>query len=68
VERCIGAASGAEVVPPGQLNVHADNGSSMISNPVVELLTFLGVACRSDGTTVLPEAWDRVAPMLTGRV
>jgi putative transposase len=30
-------------VPPGQLRVHADNGSSMTSNPVVELLTFLGI-------------------------
>lgn len=31
-------------VPPGQLTVHADRGSSMTSNPVVELLTFLGIA------------------------
>jgi putative transposase len=30
-------------VPPGQLRVHADNGSSMTSNPVVELLAFLGI-------------------------
>jgi putative transposase len=30
-------------VPPGQLTVHADRGSSMTSNPVVELLTFLGI-------------------------
>ena len=30
-------------VPPGQLTVHADRGSSMTSNPVVELLAFLGV-------------------------
>lgn len=30
-------------VPPGQLRIHADNGSSMTSNPVVELLTFLGI-------------------------
>ena len=30
-------------VPPGQLTVHADRGSSMTSNPVVELLVFLGV-------------------------
>lgn len=30
-------------VPPGQLAVHADNGSSMTSNPVVELLAFLGI-------------------------
>ena len=29
-------------VPPGQLTIHADRGSSMTSNPVVELLTFLG--------------------------
>lgn len=31
-------------VPPGQLTVHADRGSSMTSNPVVELLSFLGIA------------------------
>ncbi len=31
-------------VPPGQLSVHADRGSSMTSNPVVELLSFLGIA------------------------
>jgi putative transposase len=30
-------------VPPGQLTVHADRGSSMTSHPVVELLTFLGI-------------------------
>jgi len=30
-------------VPPGQLTVHADRGSSMTSNPVTELLTFLGI-------------------------
>ena len=31
-------------VAPGQLTVHADRGSSMTSNPVVELLAFLGIA------------------------
>ena len=30
-------------VPPGQLTVHADRGSSMTANPVVELLAFLGI-------------------------
>ena len=30
-------------VPPAQLTVHADRGSSMTSNPVVELLAFLGI-------------------------
>jgi putative transposase len=30
-------------VPPGQLRIHADRGSSMTSNPVVELLVFLGI-------------------------
>ena len=30
-------------VSPGQLTIHADRGSSMTSNPVVELLAFLGV-------------------------
>ena len=30
-------------VPPGQLTIHADRGSSMTSNPVAELLTFLGI-------------------------
>ena len=30
-------------VAPGQLTVHADRGSSMTSNPVVELYTFLGI-------------------------
>lgn len=30
-------------IPPGQLTVHADRGSSMTSNPVVELYTFLGI-------------------------
>ena len=30
-------------VPPGQLTLHADRGSSMTSNPVVELLAFLGI-------------------------
>jgi putative transposase len=30
-------------VGPGQLTIHADRGSSMTSNPVVELYTFLGI-------------------------
>jgi putative transposase len=30
-------------VAPGQLTIHADRGSSMTSNPVTELLTFLGI-------------------------
>ena len=30
-------------VPPGQLRIHADRGSSMTSNPVIELLAFLGI-------------------------
>ncbi len=30
-------------VPPDQLTIHADRGSSMTSNPVTELLTFLGI-------------------------
>jgi len=30
-------------VPPGQLTIHADRGSSMTSNPVSALLTFLGI-------------------------
>ncbi|MGC8627199.1 MAG: DDE-type integrase/transposase/recombinase [Acidimicrobiales bacterium] len=30
-------------VPPGQLTVHADRKSSVTSNPVTELLTFLGI-------------------------
>jgi putative transposase len=30
-------------VPPGQLTIHADRGSSMTSNPVIELYTFLGI-------------------------
>ncbi|MDA8398296.1 MAG: IS3 family transposase [Actinomycetota bacterium] len=30
-------------IPPGQLTIHADRGSSMTSNPVVELYTFLGI-------------------------
>ena len=30
-------------VPPGQLTIHADRGSSMTSNQVAELLSFLGI-------------------------
>lgn len=30
-------------IAPGQLTIHADRGSSMTSNPVVELYTFLGI-------------------------
>jgi len=30
-------------VAPGQLTVHADRGSSMTSNPVIELYSFLGI-------------------------
>jgi len=30
-------------IPPGQLTIHADRGSSMTSNPVSALLTFLGI-------------------------
>jgi putative transposase len=31
-------------VPPGQLSVHADRGSAMTSNQVIELYSFLGIA------------------------
>ncbi len=30
-------------IPPGQLTIHADRGSSMTSKPVAELLAFLGI-------------------------
>jgi putative transposase len=39
----IADAVARQQVPPGQLTVHADRGSSMTSNPVVELLAFLGI-------------------------
>ncbi len=39
----IADAIARQQVPPGQLRIHADNGSSMTSNPVVELLAFLGI-------------------------
>jgi putative transposase len=35
-------------VPPGQLTIHADRAVSMTSNPVAELLVFLGIG-RSHG-------------------
>lgn len=31
-------------VPPDQLTIHADRGTSMTSQPVSELFTFLGIA------------------------
>jgi putative transposase len=40
----IADAVAAHNVPPGQLTVHADRGSSMTSNPVVELYGFLGIS------------------------
>jgi putative transposase len=39
----IADAVARHAVPPDQLTIHADRGSSMTSNPVTELLTFLGV-------------------------
>jgi len=39
----IAAAVARHRVPPGQLTIHADRGSSMTSNPVTELLSFLGI-------------------------
>lgn len=39
----IADAIARQQVPPGQLTVHADRGSSMTSSPVVELLAFLGI-------------------------
>lgn len=39
----IADAVARQQVPPGQLTIHADRGSSMTSNPVAELLGFLGV-------------------------
>lgn len=39
----IGDAVARHRVPPGQLTVHADRGSSMTSNPVAELFAFLGI-------------------------
>ncbi|MGH9072240.1 MAG: transposase [Acidimicrobiales bacterium] len=40
----IGDAIAAYNVPPGQLSIHADRGSSMTSRPVIELYAFLGIA------------------------
>ena len=40
----IGDAIARFNVPPGQLTLHADRGSSMTSNPVTELLAFLGIS------------------------
>jgi putative transposase len=40
----IADAVATQAIVPGQLSVHADRGSSMTSNPVVELLSFLGIA------------------------
>jgi putative transposase len=37
-------AVAAHQVPPGQLSVHADNGSAMTSHPVVKLYEFLGIS------------------------
>ena len=39
----IADAVARHAVPPDQLTIHADRGSSMTSNPVTELLTFLGI-------------------------
>jgi putative transposase len=39
----IADAVACQQVPPGQLTIHADRGSSMTSNPVAELLAFLGI-------------------------
>ncbi len=39
----IADAVGRHNIAPGQLTIHADRGSSMTSNPVTELLTFLGI-------------------------
>jgi putative transposase len=39
----IAGAVARQQVPPGQLTIHADRGSSMTSNPVAELLAFLGI-------------------------
>ena len=39
----IGDAIVRQGVEPGTLTIHADRGSSMTSNPVVELLAFLGI-------------------------
>jgi putative transposase len=39
----IAEAIARQGVEPGMLTIHADRGSSMTSNPVVELLAFLGI-------------------------
>ena len=39
----IADAVAAQRVEPGQLTIHADRGSSMTSNPVTELYSFLGI-------------------------
>ena len=42
-ERLIAATCRRQGIPPGQLTVHADRGSSMISKPVAFLLADLGI-------------------------
>jgi putative transposase len=43
-ERLIAATCEKQAIPPGQLTIHADRGTSMTSKPVALLLVDLGVA------------------------
>jgi putative transposase len=43
-ERLIAETAAKQAIPPGQLTVHADRGSSMTSKPVAFLLADLGIA------------------------
>ncbi len=50
----IAQAAEQQQIPPGQLTVHADRGSSMRSKPVAFLLADLGVLRRTAGPTPRP--------------
>ena len=42
-EKLIASSCARQRIDRGQLTIHADRGSSMTSNPVAELLVFLGI-------------------------
>ena len=57
-------------IAPGQLTIHADRGSSMTSNPVTELLTFLGIGrshSRPIRRTTIPTVRRNSRPSSTAR-
>lgn len=57
-----GSGSAPSGLPPGQLTSHANRGWSMPSNPVTELLSFLGIGYDTPASVYTGSPDEEITP------